>query len=207
MLYFGRVEVHDPVHRLRRRPEENHRAERAGVRPREEDRRLRRRAVPRNLAGRAPQARYGAKAGTGGNHRYASPGNTASAAFASPTIFPPSSTSNSTKLGLKLEFADGLLFPEREIKIRLARPAASARATACARSASTVAEKILRAAHIKGRTLVYRGKLLTSESLRFALETAIREQGGNSAGHDRRRRRPGLRSARTRLAARCVRTN
>jgi len=83
-----------------------------------------------------------------------------------------------TKLGLKLEFADGLLFPEREIK--------SAREAECIREGNrlcsvgfTVAEQILRTARIKGRTLVHRGKVLTSERLRFSLETAIHEQGGN----------------------------
>ena len=83
-----------------------------------------------------------------------------------------------TKLGLKLEFADGLLFPEREIK--------SAREAECIREGNrlcavgfTVAEQILRAARIKGRTLVYRRQVLTSERLRFALEMAIHEQGGN----------------------------
>ena len=83
-----------------------------------------------------------------------------------------------TKLGLKLELAGGLLFPEREIK--------SAWEAECIREGNrlcsvgyTVAEQILRAARIKGRTLVHRSKVLTSERLRFALETAIHEQGGN----------------------------
>ena len=83
-----------------------------------------------------------------------------------------------TKLGLKLEFAGGLLFPEREIK--------SARETEWIREGNrlcsvgfTVAEQILRAARIRGRTLVHRGRVLTSERLRFALETAIHGQGGN----------------------------
>ena len=83
-----------------------------------------------------------------------------------------------TKLGLKLELAGGLLFPEREIK--------SAWEAECIREGNrlcsvgyTVAEQILRTARIKGRTLVHRGKVLTSERLRFALEMAIHEQGGN----------------------------
>lgn len=83
-----------------------------------------------------------------------------------------------TKLGLKLELAGGLLFPEREIK--------SAWEAECIREGNrlcsvgySVAEQVLRAARIKGRTLVHRGKVLTSERLRFALETAIHEQGGN----------------------------
>jgi Xaa-Pro aminopeptidase len=83
-----------------------------------------------------------------------------------------------TKLGLKLVFPEGLFFPEREIK--------SPWEADCIREGNrlctlgfTVAEKILRSAKIKGRTLVHRGKVLTSEALRFELETAIREQGGD----------------------------
>jgi Xaa-Pro aminopeptidase len=85
-----------------------------------------------------------------------------------------------SRLGLKLELAGGLLFPEREIK--------TAREAECIREGNrlcsagfTVAEEILRASRIRGRTLVYRGKVLTSERLRFALECAIREQGGEPA--------------------------
>jgi Xaa-Pro aminopeptidase len=92
--------------------------------------------------------------------------------------FPASLYVKLTKLGLRLTFADGLLFPEREIK--------TDREADCIREGNrlctvgyAVAEKILRAARIKGRSLVYRGRPLTSESLRFALETAIAEQGGN----------------------------
>lgn len=83
-----------------------------------------------------------------------------------------------TKLGLKLVLAGGPLFPEREIK--------SAREAACIREGNrlcsvgfTIAEKILRDARIKGRSLVYQGRPLTSERLRFALELGIREQGGD----------------------------
>ena len=92
--------------------------------------------------------------------------------------FPASLYVKLTALGLKLTFANGLLFPEREIK--------SAWEAGCIREGNrlcsvgyTVAEKILRSAKIKGRSLIYQGKPLTSERLRFALETAIQEQGGN----------------------------
>ncbi len=83
-----------------------------------------------------------------------------------------------TKLGLKLQLAGGLLFPEREIKT--AREAEWVReGNRLCSVGFTVAERILRSARIKGRTLVHRGQVVTSESLRFALETAIREQGGD----------------------------
>lgn len=84
-----------------------------------------------------------------------------------------------TKAGLRLQFADGMLFPEREIK--------SDRETAAIREGNrlsavgfSTAEKILRAARIKGRTLIYQGKPLTSERLRFFIDVAIKEQGGEA---------------------------
>lgn len=83
-----------------------------------------------------------------------------------------------TRLGLKLAFAHGSLFPEREIKTDFE--------AGCIREGNRlctvgylVAEKILQTSRIKGRNLIYRDKPLTSETLRFHLETAIREQGGN----------------------------
>jgi Xaa-Pro aminopeptidase len=92
--------------------------------------------------------------------------------------FPASLYVKLTKLGLKLVFAEGMLFPEREIK--------SDWEAGCIREGNRlctvgyeIAEKILHATKIKGRNLVYRGKPLTSEILRFNLETAIRAQGGN----------------------------
>ena len=75
-------------------------------------------------------------------------------------------------------FANGLLFPEREIKTNWEAGCIREGNRLCS-VGYVVAEKILKAAKIKGRTLVYHGKILTSESLRFAIETAIKEQGGN----------------------------
>lgn len=82
------------------------------------------------------------------------------------------------RLGLKLELAGGLLFPGREIKTP-AEAAAVREGNRLCSVGFTVVERILRAARIKGRTLIHRGSVLTSERLRFALETAIREQGGD----------------------------
>lgn len=99
-------------------------------------------------------------------------------AFRIPHEFPAALYVKLTRLGLKLVFAEGALFPEREIK--------TAWEAACIREGNRLctvgyltAEKILHAAKIKGRQLIYQGKPLTSEFLRFQLETAIREQGGN----------------------------
>lgn len=176
MLYFGRVEVHDPFIAFGaggkkitiQNALEFGRVKRTGdfdtVLSYEE------------WIARARQ-RYGAKAGI--------PEIIATAArhhgirrFRVPATLPAALYLKLTKLGLKLEFPDGLLFPEREIK--------TAWEASCIREGNRlcavgygVAEKILRAAKIKGRTLVYRGKVLTSEQLRFELETAIREQGGD----------------------------
>ena len=86
-----------------------------------------------------------------------------------------------TALGLKLHFAHGLLFPEREIKSDWEAGCIREGNRLCA-VGYTVAEKVLKAAKIKGRSLVYEGKPLTSERLRFAIETAIQEQGGNPQG-------------------------
>ena len=98
--------------------------------------------------------------------------------FRVPDDFPAHLYVKLTKLGLRLDLAGGLLFPEREIKT--AREAAHIReGNRLCSTGFHVAEQILRSARIKGRTLVHRGKVLTSEGLRFALETAIREQGGD----------------------------
>lgn len=83
------------------------------------------------------------------------------------------------QLGLKLEFARGLLFPEREIKTA-AECAHIREGNRLATVGFRVAEDVLRAARIKGRTLVHQGKPLTSERLRFLIEVAIKEQGGDA---------------------------
>jgi Xaa-Pro aminopeptidase len=98
--------------------------------------------------------------------------------FRVPPSFPALLHQKLTKLGLKLVFPDGLFFPEREIKSRWEADCIREGNRLCTLG-FTVAEKILRSAKIKGRTLVHRGKVLTSETLRFELETAIREQGGD----------------------------
>lgn len=99
--------------------------------------------------------------------------------FRVPDEFPAGLFVKLTNAGLRLQFADGLLFPEREIK-----SAAEAIAIRAGNRLSAVgfatAEKILRAARIKGRTLLYQGKPLTSERLRFFVDVAIKEAGGDA---------------------------
>jgi Xaa-Pro aminopeptidase len=98
--------------------------------------------------------------------------------FRVPDDFPAHLYVKLTKLGLKLDLAGGLLFPEREIKTPRQAEQIREGNRLCS-VGFTVVESILRASRIKGRTLVHRGKVLTSERLRFALDTAIREQGGD----------------------------
>jgi Xaa-Pro aminopeptidase len=84
-------------------------------------------------------------------------------------------------LGLRLELADGPLFPEREIKSP-AEAAAIREGNRLSAVGFTAAEKILRAARIRDRKLTFEGKLLTSERLRFAIESAIMAEGGQANG-------------------------
>lgn len=84
-------------------------------------------------------------------------------------------------LGLRLELADGPLFPEREIKS--AREATAIRdGNRLCELGFTVAEDILRTARIRGRELLHEGRPLTSERLRFAIESAIMAAGGQANG-------------------------
>lgn len=177
MLYFGRVEVHDPFVAFGlpngkkvtvQSPLELGRVKKTGGFDH---------VLPLDECRARARAMFGAKAGTAeiiatlakehGIRR-----------FRVADDFPAHLYLKLTKLGLKLQLAEGMLFPEREIK--------TAHEAECIREGNrlcsvgfTVAEQILHAARIKGRTLVHRGQVLTSESLRFALETVIREQGGD----------------------------
>jgi Xaa-Pro aminopeptidase len=100
--------------------------------------------------------------------------------FRVPADFPTQLYLKLIKLGLKLEVVEGMLFPEREIKTPQEVAAIREGNRLCS-VGFTVAENILRASRIKGRTLVHRGEVVTSESLRFAIETAIMAQGGRPA--------------------------
>ena len=176
MLYFGRVEVHDPFIAL------GVRGKKISVQSALEFGRVKKTSafdvvLSREIYLARAQDLYGPEAGVAemiatlaGEYRLRH--------FRVADDFPAGLYVKLTALGLKLTFANGMLFPEREIK--------SAWEAACIREGNrlctvgyAVAEKILRAAKIKGRTLLYQGKPLTSERLRFALETAIHEQGGN----------------------------
>lgn len=176
MLYFGRVEVHDPFIAL------GVRGKKVSVQSALEFGRVKKTGdfdivLPREKWLARAQELYGPKAGVA-EIIAALAGHYRLRYFRVPDDFPASLYVKLTRLGLRLVFADGLMFPEREIK--------TAWEADCIREGNRLctvgyaaAEKILRAAKIRGRSLLHRGKPLTSESLRFALETAILEQGGN----------------------------
>ncbi|WP_237702356.1 M24 family metallopeptidase [Opitutus terrae] len=84
-------------------------------------------------------------------------------------------------LGVRLELANGPLFPEREIKSPREAAAIREGNRLCA-VGFTVTEKILRAAKPRGRQLFYAGQPLTSEQLRFEIESAMMAEGGQANG-------------------------
>lgn len=84
-------------------------------------------------------------------------------------------------LGVRLEISPGPLFPEREIKS--AREAAAiAEGNRLCSVGFDVAERILRRSKVEGRSLKYRATPLTSERLRFEIESAIMAEGGQANG-------------------------
>jgi Xaa-Pro aminopeptidase len=100
--------------------------------------------------------------------------------FAVPEDFPAAVYARLRELRLDVEIANGALFPERELKTP-AEAAAIREGNACSAAGFAVAEKILRASKVRGRTLVHRGETLTSEKLKFAIEVACLEAGAVSS--------------------------
>jgi Xaa-Pro aminopeptidase len=104
--------------------------------------------------------------------------------FRAPTFtvgddFPAGLYDRLKRLGVRVQVAEGPLFPQRELKsneeadfIREGNRASA--------SGFAAAEKILRASRVQGRRLVYRGKTVTSEMLKFAIEVACLEAGAVS---------------------------
>jgi len=100
--------------------------------------------------------------------------------FTVPEDFPAAIYQKLTGLGLELAIADGPLFPSREIKTPT-EIAAIREGNHCSALGFAAAELILRSAKVKGRQLHHRGKILTSETLKFAIEVACLEAGAVSA--------------------------
>jgi Xaa-Pro aminopeptidase len=101
-------------------------------------------------------------------------------AFTVPDDFPAGLYDKLHELGLDLVVADGPLVPARELK-STAEAAAIREGNRCSALGFAAAEKILRASRVRGRSLVYRGKPVTSETLKFAIEVACLEAGAVSA--------------------------
>jgi Xaa-Pro aminopeptidase len=99
--------------------------------------------------------------------------------FRVPSEFPALVLDRARALGVRLEVAEGPLFPERAIKTR-AEVEAIREGNRCSAIGIAAAERLLRAARIRGRSLIHRGKPLTSERLKFAIEVACLEAGAVS---------------------------
>ena len=99
--------------------------------------------------------------------------------FIIPEDFPAGIATRLTNRGLKLQIADGPIFPQREIKSD-AEAAAIREGNRCSTIGILAAESMLRASKIKNGALFHRGKPLTSERLKIAIEIACLEAGAIS---------------------------
>jgi Xaa-Pro aminopeptidase len=100
--------------------------------------------------------------------------------FTVPEDFPAGVYDKLYELGLDLEVSDGPLFPARELKTP-AEIAALRAGNRCSALGFAAAERILRASRVQGRRLLYRGQIVTSEMLKFAIEVACLEAGAVSS--------------------------
>ena len=100
--------------------------------------------------------------------------------FTVPDDFPAGLFQKLHRLGVGVSVSDGPLFPAREIKTP-AEAAAIREGNRCSAAGMAAAERGLRACRVRGRQLSHRGRPLTSEALRFAIEVACLEAGATSA--------------------------
>ena len=101
-------------------------------------------------------------------------------AFDVPGEFPSFLLVKLLDLGLDINVIDGAVFPDRECKSD--EEAAMVRqGNRCSAAGFAAAEAILRDSTIKGKKLMFEGKALTSEWLRFAIEVACLEKGAIAA--------------------------
>ena len=177
MLYFGGVEVHDPFVAF------GARGRKYTVQGALEFGRVKKTSTFDVVLSRedwldAAKKKYGAKAGVP-EMILCLARHFGQRAFRVADDFPAALYVKLTRAGLRLQFADGLLFPEREIKS--AREAAAIReGNRLSAVGFNTAEKVLRAARIRGRNLIHQGRPLTSERLRFLIDVAIKEAGGEA---------------------------
>ncbi|MBI2517359.1 MAG: aminopeptidase P family protein [Opitutae bacterium] len=177
MLYFGRVEVHDPFIAF------GARGKKITVQSALEFGRVKRTGdfdvvLPREVWQEKARTRYGKKAGIAEMIACLAKAYKVRG-FRVADDFSASLYLKLRQLGIRLELAGGSLFPEREIKAPWEAEAVREGNRLCSVGYAT-AEKILRAARSKGRTLVWQGRPLTSELLRFHIEVAIKAQGGDA---------------------------
>jgi Xaa-Pro aminopeptidase len=99
--------------------------------------------------------------------------------FVVPDDFPAKLAFDLFDLGLAIGFADGSFFPERDLK-KPAELAAIREGNRCSALGFGAVERILKASTIKGGFVRYEGKPLTSERLKFAIETACLAAGAIS---------------------------
>ena len=100
--------------------------------------------------------------------------------FTIPDDFPAGLYRRLLDLGIKLDVATGPLFPQRIAK-SADEAAAIREGNRCSALGFAAAEKILRASRVRGRKLLHRGRVLTSEQLKFAIETACLAAGAVSS--------------------------
>lgn len=100
--------------------------------------------------------------------------------FAVPDDFPAKLAFELFDHGLAIGFAEGSFFPERDRK-KPAELAAIREGNRCSAIGFAVVERILRAAKIKGGRIMHERRELTSERLKFAIESAILEAGAVSS--------------------------
>jgi Xaa-Pro aminopeptidase len=177
LLYFGRVEVHDPFIAF------GTNGKKITVQSALEFGRVKRTGdfdvvLPREAWLEKARARYGRKAGVAEMiaclaKEYRVRGFRVADDFSAGLYL------RLRRLGVRLELAKGALFPEREIKAPWEAEAVREGNRLCS-VGYAVAEKILRATRVQGRTLAWQGRPLTSERLRCAIEVAIKEQGGEA---------------------------
>ncbi len=101
--------------------------------------------------------------------------------FTVPADFPAGLYAQLLQRGVRLTVAAGPLFPEREIKTPT-EAAALREGNRCSARGIAAAERVLRASRIRGQRLIFEGRPLTSERLKFAIEVACLEAGSTSVG-------------------------
>jgi Xaa-Pro aminopeptidase len=101
--------------------------------------------------------------------------------FTVPEDFPAGVYERLRGLGLNVSVADGPLFPERAVKTR-AEAEAVREGNRCSALGLAAAERVLRSSRIRAGKLHYRGALLTSERLRFAVDDACLAAGAAPGG-------------------------